>query len=109
MEIQDGGPSHVQLAGAQLRTGQMSWQRRSGDVRVRMTVYPASGGAVRESARLFVATVTAPSPSPAPDSHAEELKKLNEELRQERVRSDKLQKMVKILENRLEIDTGRVK
>jgi hypothetical protein len=110
MEIQDGAqPSHFQLAGAQLSSGKMVWQRHSGDVQVRMTVYPASGPAVRESARLLIATVSAPPPSAAPDTHAEELKRLNEELRQERVRSDKLQKMVKILENRLEIDTARGK
>ncbi|HEV8037473.1 MAG TPA: hypothetical protein VGP62_01325 [Bryobacteraceae bacterium] len=110
MEIQDGGAWHVQLAGAQLSAGKMSWQRHGSDVQVRMTVYPAGGGAVRESARLAIATVAAPQPrDPAPDTHAEELKKLNEELHQERVRSDKLQNMVKILENRLEIDTGRGK
>jgi hypothetical protein len=73
-----------------------------------MTVYPASGSIVRESARLVVSTVSVPA-SPAPDTHAEELKKLNEELHQERVRSEKLQNMVKILENRLEIDTARGK
>jgi hypothetical protein len=99
----------LQLAGVQLSSGKMVWQRHSGDVQVRMIVYPASGAAVRESARLLIATVSAPPPSVAPDTHAEELKKLSEDLRQERVRSDKLQKMVKILENRLEIDTGRGK
>jgi hypothetical protein len=110
MEIQDGRASHVQLAGAQLSAGRMSWQRHGGDVQVRMTVYPAGGGAVRESARLVIATVAAPAlRDPEPDTHAEELKRLNEELRQERVRSEKLQNMVKILENRLEIDTGRGK
>jgi hypothetical protein len=110
IEIQDGGPpSHFQLAGAQLSSGKMIWQRHSGDVQVRMTVYPASGAAVRESSRLLIATVSAPPPSAAPDTHAEELKKLSEELHQERVRSEKLQKMVKILENRLEIDTARGK
>jgi hypothetical protein len=112
IEIQDGGqPSHFQLAGAQLSSGTLAWQRRSGDVRVQMTVYLAGGAVVRESARLAVATVSAPppSPSPQPDTHAEELKKLNLELREERARSEKLKNMVKILENRLEIDTSRGK
>lgn len=110
MEIQDGGQtSHLQLAGAQLASGKMTWKRHTGDVQARMTVYPAGGAAVRESARLVIATVSAPPPSPAPDTHAEELKKLSEELHQERVRSEKLQNMVKILENRLEIDTARGK
>lgn len=74
-----------------------------------MTVYPASGAAVREFARNVVSIVRPPARSPQPDTHAEELKKLNEELHDERVRTEKLQKMVKILENRLEIDTGRGK
>ncbi len=109
IEIQDGGqPSHFQLAGAQLARGKMAWQRHSADVQVRMTVYPANGEPVRESARLLISTVSVPA-TPAPDTHAEEIKKLNEELHQERVRSEKLQNMVKILENRLEIDTSRGK
>lgn len=110
MEIQDGAqPAHFQLAGAQLASGKMTWKRHSADVQIRMTVYPASGAVVRESARLLIATVSAPPPSPAPDTHFEELKKLSEELHQERARSEKLQNMVKILENRLEIDTARGK
>jgi hypothetical protein len=110
IEIQDGSqPSHFQLAGAQLSSGELTWQRRTGDVQVQMTVYPAGGTAVRESARLVIATVSAPPPTPQPDTHAEELKKLNQELREERARSDKLKNMVKILENRLEIDTSRGK
>jgi hypothetical protein len=109
IDIQDGSPpSHFQMTGTQLRDGKMTWQRRTSDVQVRMTVYPARGTLVRESARLSVATIS-PPPSPQLDPHEAELKKLNEELHQERVRSDKLQKMVKILENRLEIDTARSK
>jgi hypothetical protein len=110
IEIQDGSrPSHFQLAGAQLSAGTLAFERRSGDVQVRMTVYPAGGAPVRESARLVIAMVKAPPPSPQPDTDAEELKKLNGELREERARSDKLRNMVKILENRLEIDTSRGK
>ena len=110
MEIQDGGRRSVfHLAGAQLGAGKMNWELQSGDVQVRMSVRPASGGEVREFARFRVATVRVPAPSPATDSHAEELKKLSDELHQERVRSEKLQNMVKILENRLEIDTSRGK
>ena len=110
MEIQDGGRRSVfHLAGGQLDAGKLNWQLQSGDVQIRMSVRPASGGEVREFARFRVATVRVPAPSPATDSHAEELKKLSDELHQERVRSEKLQNMVKILENRLEIDTSRGK
>jgi len=105
IEIQDGARRSVfHLAGAQLSAGKMGWQLQSGEVQVQMTVRET-----REFARYRLATVHVPAPSPAPETHAEELKKLSEELRQERVRSEKLQNMVKILENRLEIDTSRGK
>jgi hypothetical protein len=74
-----------------------------------MTVHPVGGGVVREFARYRIATVRVLEPNATPDPHAEELKKLSEELHQEKVRSEKLQNMVKILENRLEIDTSRGK
>lgn len=110
LEIQEGGQRWVfQLAGAQLSRGQMNWQRHTGDVQVGMTVYPASGTEVREFARFRLAAAWAPAPSAAPDTQREELKKLSEELRKERVRSEKLQNRVKILENRLEADTSRSK
>ncbi len=111
MEIQDGVKKSVfHLAGAQLGAGTMSWQSQSGDVQVRMSVHAAGGGEVREFARFRLNTVRVAAPIAAPpDPHAEELKKLSEELHQERVRSEKLQNMVKILENRLEIDTSRGK
>jgi proteasome lid subunit RPN8/RPN11 len=109
MEIEDGGRrSVVPLTGVQLSAGKMTWQLLSGDLQVQMNVRPANGGEVREFARYRVATVRVPATSPA-DTHAEELKKLSDELHQEKVRSEKLQNMVKILENRLEIDTSRGK
>jgi hypothetical protein len=105
IEIQDGGRrSVVSLTGGQLSAGKMSWQLRSGEVQVQMTVRET-----RESARFRLNTVHVSAPTVAPDPHAEELKKLSEELHQERVRSEKLQNMVKILENQLEIDTSRGK
>jgi hypothetical protein len=110
MEVQDGAKRSIfHLAGAQLGAGKMTWQLQSGDVQVRMTVRPASGGEVREFARYRIATVRAAAPSPAPDPHADEMKKLSQELHEERARSEKLRNMVKILENRLEIDTSRGK
>ncbi len=107
IDIQDGGqPAHLQVTGVQLSSGKMSWQRHTGEVQVQMTLYTSSGAVVRETTRLRIATVSVPPPPPAPNG---EVKKLNEELRREKVRSDRLQKMVKILENRLEIDTARNK
>lgn len=107
MDIQDGAQrSHFALTGAQLREGKLQWQRHTADVQVRMTVYSAKGAAARESARLRVATITVAAP-PAPAEPAPEVKKLTGELHQERVRSEKLKNMVKILENRLGIDGAR--
>jgi hypothetical protein len=80
IEVQDGSKtSHFQLAVAQLGSGQMSWQCRTGEVRVRMIVYPTSGAAVREFARNVVSIVRPPARIPQPDTHAGELKKLNDE------------------------------
>jgi len=75
-------------------------------VHVRMTVYPAKGAAVREFARLKVSTITAPAPPP-PAEPDPQVKKLTEELHQEKVQTEKLRNMVKILENRLGIDGER--
>ncbi len=106
MDIQDGSqPSHFSFDAARLRTGQMSWQRHADDVQVRMTVFPDAGGALRECARLRIVTVSLPAPQPDPaQAH---LKQLNEELRIERTRADRLRNMVKILENRIEVDAAR--
>lgn len=110
MEIQDGDRKKlVPLSPAQLNTGKLGWQMQSGDMQARMTVHLSSGGDVRESARYRLNTIRVPVQNTAPDPHAEELKKLNDELHSERAQSEKLRNMVKILENRLEIDTSRGK
>ena len=110
VEIQDGGRrTVVPLTAAQLSAGKLAWQLQSDEVQARMTVHPASGGDVREFARYRLTTVRVNVPSAGPDPHAEELKKLSDELHSERAQSEKLRNMVKILENRLEIDTSRGK
>ncbi len=107
IDIEDSGPMHFQLTGAQLRNGRLAWKHRSSDVQVRMTVFLPGGAPVRESAHLTIATVTVHETAPAvPDP---EVPRLTEDLRQERVQTEKLRNMVKILENRLEIDTTRAK
>lgn len=104
IDIEDSGPVHFQLNGAQVRNGRLAWKHRGSDVQVRMTVYP---GPVRESAHLTITTVTVHETAPAPPDP--EVPRLTEELRQERLQTEKLRNMVKILENRLEIDTARGK
>jgi len=108
IQIQDGGqPSHVTLDATQLRSGKMNWQRRSDAVEARLTAYPDNGPPVTEFARFAIATVTLPAPAPRADASAPEVKRLNSELQKERAKSDKLQNMVKILENRIEVDSAR--
>jgi len=104
IDIEDNGPVHFQLTGAQVRNGRLAWKHRGSDVRVRMTVYP---GPVRESAHLTITTMTVHETAPA--AQDPEVPRLTEELRQERLQTEKLRNMVKILENRLEIDTARGK
>jgi hypothetical protein len=107
IDVEDGAQhSHFQVTSAQLRAGKLNWQRHTGDVHVRMTVYPAKGAAVREFARLKVSTITAPAPPP-PAEPDPQVKKLTEQLHQEKVQTEKLRNMVKILENRLGIDGER--
>lgn len=107
MDIQAGGPPlHFQLTNAQLHEGKMSWPRHEGNVEVSMTVFLPGGAFVREYAHLQVKTISVTA-LPPPDTHEEELKKLETELRDERARSDKLKNVVKILENRISIDGSR--
>jgi hypothetical protein len=105
--IQAGGPPlHFKLTNAQLQEGKMLWPRHEGNVDASLTVFLSGGASVREYAHLQVKTIMVTA-LPPPDTHEEELKKLETELHDERVRSDKLKNMVKILENRISVDGSR--
>ena len=133
LEIKDGTETpHYSLTADQLRQGKMTYVPHGGDVELRMTVSPASGAPVSEFARL-VAPPSSPAPSSptapavsaaakkeAPPAELEKMraerdefesqaKQLREELRKERTRADKLQEMVRILQNRLDVDSARAK
>jgi proteasome lid subunit RPN8/RPN11 len=127
MEINDGAKdSHVSLTSDQLHAGKMSYLPQSNDVGFSITVYPANGEPIHDSARLVAPVANAPqeppqllqsnpppapaasAPSPAP-SEAEnaalqqQVQQLKEEVGKERARADGLQNLVRILENRLGI------
>jgi proteasome lid subunit RPN8/RPN11 len=126
MEINDGAKdSHVSLTSDQLHAGKMSYLPQSNDVGFSMTVYPANGEPIHDTARLIAPVANAPkeppqllqsnpppapAPSPAP-SEAEnaalqqQVQQLKEEVGKERARADGLQNLVRILENRLGISS----
>ena len=126
MEINDGAKdSHVSLTSDQLHAGKMSYLPQSNDVGFSLTVYPANGEPIHDSARLVALVANAPqepaqllqsnpspapAPSPAPsaDENAalqQRVQQLKEEVGKERARADGLQNLVRILENRLGISS----
>jgi proteasome lid subunit RPN8/RPN11 len=129
MEINDGAKdSHVSLTSDQLHAGKMSYLPQSNDVGFSMTVYPANGEPIHDSARLVAPVANAPqeppqllqsNPPPAPAAPAvspapseaenatlqQQVQQLKEEVGKERARADGLQNLVRILENRLGISS----
>ncbi len=130
IEINDGGKSsQVSLSSDQLRAGKMSYLPQSRDVSFEMTVHPANGDPIHDSARLIAPVFSLPpaptqppqllpanpTPSnplpanaPAPpaagqDALQQQITQLKEDLGKERARADELQNLVRILENRLRI------
>ena len=126
MEINDGAKdSHVKLTSDQLHAGKMSYLPQSNDVGFSLTVYPANGEPIHDSARLVAPVANAPqeppqllqsspppapAPSPAPSAAEnaalqQQVEQLKEEAGRERARADGLQNLVRILENRLGISS----
>jgi proteasome lid subunit RPN8/RPN11 len=130
MNITDGGgTSQVSFTSDQLHAGRMNYVPKSGDVGFELTVYPASGPSVHESARLIAPASSSGTPSPGTpsadrpaagrssaatqppellrggddDAAQRRVRDLTEELRKERARNGELQNLVRILENRLGI------
>ena len=132
IEINDGGTSSkISLTGAQLHAGKMSYQLQSSDAAFDMTAYRSNGGPVQDSTRIIapafkpavqpppalpenpapaspVASNPAPPPpAPAPDDSAleQQVQQLKQALAKESARADQLQNLVRILENRLSIQS----
>jgi proteasome lid subunit RPN8/RPN11 len=104
LEIQDHGVrTEISLAPADLRSGSISYARRSGDVLVRLTVEPREGSPVQEVHRFLkpVQSAAAPPPAPAqpqPDPAKQALEREAEAMRarieQQKTELDKLERMV---------------
>jgi hypothetical protein len=121
LDIRDAGKStRYPLSPDQIRAGAMSYARQSGDVDLVMTVYPPTGPAVQGFGRLL-APPDAPSkkagdapPPPVAANDATELRaerdalraqvsRLEENVRKEAAEKIRLQDLVRILENRLNV------
>jgi proteasome lid subunit RPN8/RPN11 len=135
IDITDGGAqAKVPLTSDQLHAGKMSYQPQSGDIGFEMIVYPGSGDPIHDSTRLVVPGLNAPtqppqllpagppgananppdpvstnSPAPPPADQSaleREVQQLKLAVGRERARADDLQNLVRILENRLNIQSA---
>jgi proteasome lid subunit RPN8/RPN11 len=119
LDIRDGGKStRFALSPDEIRAGTMSYARQSGDVDLVMTVYPPTGPAVQGSGRLIATPDTPankPGDTPPPSAAASDttelraerdalrvqVTRLEETVRKEAAEKNRLQDLVRILENRL--------
>jgi len=121
IDITDGGKgSRVVLSSDQLHSGKVTYLAQSSDVGFELTVYPRGEDPVHETTRL-IAPLSEPTeppqllghdpPAPGPsaaerDALQKQVRQLTEDLRKERARTDQLQNLNRILENRLGIQPG---
>ena len=126
MDIRDGGKStRYALSSDELRAGTMSYVRQSDEVDLVMTVYPPTGPSVQGVGRLLAARTPAgnnpaaetPPAAPAAAAPSEDLGQLRAErdalrtqviqleeaVRKEAAEKNRLQDLVRILENRLNL------
>lgn len=124
LDIKDGGKStRYTLSPDEIRAGTMSYVRQSGDVDLVMTVYPPTGPAVQGSGRLLASpdergkkTEDTPPPSVAAGDTTElraerdalraQVAQLEENVRKEAAAKNRLQDLVRILENRLNVGSS---
>jgi hypothetical protein len=116
IEVRDGSAtSQIKLTADQVHSGSVHYLRLGRDVGFGMTIYPSGGPELREFARLVVqesSTGGASSTSEAEmqlraerDALKGEVARFKEQARQERERADTLKDVVRILRERLKIDT----
>ena len=126
LDVRDGGrSSRYALSPDEIRAGTMSYVRQSDEVDLVMTVYPPTGPSVQGFGRLLAARAPAankPAPEPAPtapaaaapsedpgqlraerDALRTQVTQLEETVRKEAAERNRLQDLVRILENRLNL------
>jgi hypothetical protein len=122
MDITDGGKTlQISLSADQLHAGKMAYAPQSSDIGFALTVYPANGDPIHDSTRLIAPAFNAPTQPPQPlpavpptpsaaapppvdhDALEQQNHGLRVEIGKERARTEELQNLVRILENRLGI------
>ncbi|HUA83168.1 MAG TPA: hypothetical protein VMB85_04870 [Bryobacteraceae bacterium] len=115
LQIIDGADTQqVPLSHAQLAGGKFTYLRKSGDIEVRMTVENASGAKTEEASRYLG------RPPEAPQSSQEladlqqrrvqleaEVQRLRQENNAQAARIQQLERLLRVLQSRLGIDTGK--
>jgi hypothetical protein len=116
IEIMDGGKAQIlALDAAQLRQGVTTYGRRSGDVKVKLSVFQQNGNAAAAEMAQFLGPLPG---DPAGDKRQRawdkekadlqaEIKLLRSQLAQESGRSQQLSKLVRILQTRLDLLTPK--
>lgn len=119
LEISDSdSPLVIALDTERLRRGSFIYPRKSGDLELRMTVYPATGPPSQEYAKFVGPQVTrSPAPIVKVDDQAQlrnerdrlrrEVEQLRTSLRKENARVRQLENVVRILQNRRDVEKLR--
>jgi hypothetical protein len=127
LDIKDGNEKkRFALSDEQLHNGNMKYQRDSDDLELRMIVFSGTQAGVQQFARLVSPRVassvklqakeeTSPPnaaldstrPQVGPDQLDDQVKQLKEELGKQSVRANRLQEVIKILQNRIAVEAAR--
>lgn len=127
LDIRDGNENkRVALTDQQLHSGKMTISRNSGDLELRMIVFPQDQPGIQQFVRFVGPEPSSPSKSPVekeaslpdvapqaippPAQHnqlEDQVKQLKEELGTQNRRANRLQEMVRILQNRIAVEGFR--
>ncbi len=98
LQLSDAGQRRTfTLDGEELRRGSFTYGRRSGDVRVKLSVFGDAGAPAREAAHFV-------GPMPAESGLEIEIKNLRAQLAMESTRNEQLQTLIRKLRNRIAAD-----
>jgi proteasome lid subunit RPN8/RPN11 len=127
LDIKDGNEKkRFALSDEQLHDGNMKYVRKSDDLEMRMSVFPGKQAGIQQFVRLVnpqaassvklqakeetsppKAALDSIRPPAEPDQLDDQVKQLKEELGKQSVRANRLQEVVRILQNRIAIEAAR--
>jgi proteasome lid subunit RPN8/RPN11 len=127
LDIKDGNEKkRFALSDEQLHDGNMKYVRKSDDLEMRMIVFPGKQAGIQQFVRLVnpqaassvklqakeetsppKAALDSIRPPAEPDQLDDQVKQLKEELGKQSVRANRLQEVVRILQNRIAIEAAR--